>query len=304
MASASWASSSFVPRRDDSAFGSSLLVGPSSCRAAKLIVVEVRELVVDGAPTEYRVAGEGEPLVLVHGLSGSWRWWTPVLEPLAERRCVHLLDLPRLGRRLPAAELAGWLGRWLEAAALESVDLVGHSLGGLIAAELAAAQPQRARRLALVAPAGIPCGTQRAESRRTACSGRCTTSVDGSRRSPATRCELGRSISCAEPCSHPARDLRAWSSRRFRARTLLVWGEHDRLLPARIAAEWQRILPGSRLVRLPAGTCRCGRRPEELASCLLAFLDEELADDPCDEIGPGVVHGVRFTGDDDEPTAR
>jgi hypothetical protein len=37
-----------------------------------------------------------------------------------------LLDLPRLGRRLPAAELTGWLGRWIEAAELESVDLIGN----------------------------------------------------------------------------------------------------------------------------------------------------------------------------------
>ena len=121
--------------------------------------VEVRELVVDGSPAAYRVAGEGEPVVLVHGLSGSWRWWGPVLEPLTERRRVYVPELPRLGRRLPAAELTGWFGRWLDAAGLERVDLVGHSLGGLIAAELAGEQPSRARRLALVAPAGIPCGT-------------------------------------------------------------------------------------------------------------------------------------------------
>jgi pimeloyl-ACP methyl ester carboxylesterase len=98
--------------------------------------VEVRELVVDGTPVEYRVAGQGEPVVLVHGLSGSWRWWQPVLEPLAEHHRVHVLDLPRLGAGFPADELTGWLGRWLDAAELERVDLVGHSLGGLIAAEL------------------------------------------------------------------------------------------------------------------------------------------------------------------------
>src|SRR6185436_650104 len=100
-----------------------------------------------------------EPVVLVHGLSGSWRWWRPVLGPLTERRRVYIPVLPRLGRRLPAEALTRWLSGWLDAAGLERVDLVGHSLGGLIAAELAAEQPSRARRLALVAPAGIPCGT-------------------------------------------------------------------------------------------------------------------------------------------------
>jgi pimeloyl-ACP methyl ester carboxylesterase len=72
--------------------------------------VEIRELVVDRVATRYRVVGEGAPVVLVHGLSGSWRWWQPVLEPLAERRRVHVLDLPRLGPRLPATELTGIAG--------------------------------------------------------------------------------------------------------------------------------------------------------------------------------------------------
>ena len=257
---------------------------------------------VDGSPTEYRVAGEGEAVVLVHGLSGSWRWWRPVLEPLAEHRRVYLLDLPRLGRRFPAAELTGWLGRWLDAAALESVDLVGHSLGGLIAAELAAEQPQRAHRLVLVAPAGIPCGNTvlsrgvRLLGTLYDVRGRLPTIVgDAVRAGPLSL--LRGALFASE------RDLSVELAS-VHTRTLLVWGEDDRLVPARIAAEWQRILPGSRLVRLPCGHVPMWEAPRELASCLLAFLDEELVDDPCDEIGPGVVHRVRFTRNDDEPTAR
>ena len=172
----------------------------SASAAARLMFVEVRELVVDGSPAAYRVAGEGEPVVLVHGLSGSWRWWGPVLEPLTERRCVYVPELPRLGRRLPAAELTGWFGRWLDAAELERVDLT---------VDLAS----------------------------------------------------------------------------IRAGTLLVWGEDDRLLPERIAAEWLQVLPGARLVRLHCGHVPMWEAPRELASCLLAFLDEELADDLGDEVG-------------------
>ena len=82
-----------------------------------------------------------------------------MLEALAERHRVYVPELPKLGRRLPAEELTPWFARWLEAAGLEHADLVGHSLGGLIAAEAAAAQPERVRRLALIAPAGIPYGT-------------------------------------------------------------------------------------------------------------------------------------------------
>jgi len=264
--------------------------------------VEVRKLAVEGTPIAYRVAGQGEPVVLVHGLSGSWRWWQPVLEPLAERRRVHVLDLPRLGTRLPAEELTGWLGRWLDAAALERVDLIGHSLGGLIAAELAAAEPERVNRLALVAPAGIPCGNNvlsrgaRLLGTLYDVRGRLPTVVgDAIRVGPFSLLRGALFVS--------DRDLSVELAS-IQARTLLVWGEDDRLLPARIAAEWQRVLPASRLVRLQCGHVPMWEAPGELASCLLAFLDEELLDDACDQIRPGVVHGVPFTGDDDEPSAR
>jgi pimeloyl-ACP methyl ester carboxylesterase len=264
--------------------------------------VEVRELVVDGSPAAYRVAGEGEPVVLVHGLSGSWRWWGPVIEPLTERRCVYVPELPRLGRWLPAAELTGWFGRWLDAAGLERVDLVGHSLGGLIAAELAGEQPSRARRLALVAPAGIPCGTSLLSR-----GGRLAGTLYDLRRWLPT--VVGDALR-AGPLSllrgalfASERDLTV-DLASIRAGTLLVWGEDDRLLPERIAAEWLQVLPGARLVRLHCGHVPMWEAPRELASCLLAFLDEELADDLGDEVGSRVVRRVRLTGDDDKPTLR
>ena len=257
---------------------------------------------VDGTPSEYRVAGRGEPVVLVHGLSGSWRWWQPVLQPLAEHRRVHLLDLPRLGVRLPADQLTGWLGRWLDAAAIESVDLIGHSLGGLIAAELAAEQPGRVARLVLVAPAGIPCGNTvfsrgaRLLGTLYDVRGRLPTVVgDAVRAGPFS---LLRGALFASD-----RDLSAELAS-VRARTLLIWGEHDRLLPPRIAAEWQRVVPGLQLVHLPGGHVPMWEAPGELASCLVAFLDEELTDNPRDDTRPGVVDRVRLTGNDDEPTAR
>ena len=263
--------------------------------------MEVRKLAVEGTPIAYRVAGQGEPVVLVHGLSGSWRWWQPVLEPLAERHRVYLLDLPRLGVRLPADELTRWLGRWLDTAALERVDLIGHSLGGLIAAELAAAEPERVNRLALVAPAGIPCGNN-VLSRGARLLG---TLYDVRERLPTVVGDAVRagpfSLLRGAVFAHD-RSLGA-ELVSVRADTLLIWGEDDRLLPARIAEEWQRVLPGSRLVRLQCGHVPMWEAPGELAACLLAFLDQELVHDPCDQVGPRVVDGVRLAGHYDEPTA-
>jgi pimeloyl-ACP methyl ester carboxylesterase len=261
--------------------------------------VELRELEVDGRQVRYRLVGEGPPVVLVHGLSGSWRWWSPVCEPLADRHRLYLVDLPRLGRRLYAAALAGWLTRWLEAAGLESVDLVGHSLGGLVAAELAADRPERVHRLALVAPAGIPCG--RGTAHRTV---RLLETLYHVRKHMATvvgdALRTGPLAIMRGAVFVSARDLRGVLAS-VRAPSLLVWGERDRLTPTRIAEEWQGALPGSRLVLLPCGHVPMWEAPDELAAALLAFLEEQLPHESRDEVGPRVVHGVRLGRDGDQP---
>ena len=88
------------------------------------------------------------------------------------------------------------------------------------------------------------------------------------------------------------------------APTLLVWGERDRLVPVRIAEEWQQLLPTSRLARLSCGHVPMLEAPGDLAGCMLAFLDEELADDSGDQVGTRVVNRVGLAGDDDEPSSR
>lgn len=70
---------------------------------------------VRGFPIRYEVAGEGEPVVLVHGLSGSTRWWSRNAPALARRCRIYLVDLPgfgamrRLRRHFVLTETADWL---------------------------------------------------------------------------------------------------------------------------------------------------------------------------------------------------
>jgi pimeloyl-ACP methyl ester carboxylesterase len=264
--------------------------------------VECGRLEIEGRSVQYRFSGLGSPVVLVHGLSGSWRWWASVFDHLAEEHRVYVLDLPRLGRHLGPAELATWLGLWLRAAGLERVDLVGHSLGGLVAAELAANEPARVRRLALVAPAGIPCG--RGVGSRAVwllgtlydVRGRLPTIVSDALRAGPLGLALGAAFVSG-------RDLRGELAS-VRARSLLVWGRDDRLVPLHVAGEWQRALPGARLVLLPCGHVPMWDVPDELSACLLAFFEEELADDPGDELRSRVVDGVGLPGDDQESPAR
>ncbi|MBA2723257.1 MAG: alpha/beta fold hydrolase [Methylibium sp.] len=87
--------------------------------------------------------GIGKPLLLIHGLGGSWRSWTPVLGPLAARRQVIAVDLPGFGETPPLpgevsiATLADATCDFLKARHLIGVDAVGSSMGARLVLELA-----------------------------------------------------------------------------------------------------------------------------------------------------------------------
>jgi len=107
--------------------------------------------------------GEGEPLVLLHGGSGSWTHWIRNVEELAESgRRVLVPDLPGFGdsARPPGGQDADAivepLAQGIRLLAGDGpVDVAGFSFGGLTGALLAAAQPDRVRRLLLVGAPGL-----------------------------------------------------------------------------------------------------------------------------------------------------
>lgn len=86
--------------------------------------------------------GSGPPLVLVHGLGGSWRSWDPVLPALSEHREVVAVDLPGFaGETRPLAEptlaaLTDGLLEWLRDEGLADAPLVGSSMGARMVLEL------------------------------------------------------------------------------------------------------------------------------------------------------------------------
>ncbi len=106
-------------------------------------------------------AGSGPPLVLLHGIWEGWHSWSPVLDRLSAERDVLALTLPdHLGSPpLPAGttpSIEAWVDAVeaeLDAAGFERPDIVGNSLGGWMALELA--KRGRARTVVGVAPAGM-----------------------------------------------------------------------------------------------------------------------------------------------------
>lgn len=104
--------------------------------------------------------GEGEPVVLVHGGSGSWAHWARNIRALVEQgRKVWACDLPGCGEsdRPPVGEdgdaLPPWMEAGVDALGLETFDLVGFSFGAMVSGFYAAHYPQRVRKLVL---AGAP----------------------------------------------------------------------------------------------------------------------------------------------------
>jgi 3-oxoadipate enol-lactonase len=103
----------------------------------------------------YDVRGAGEPLLLIHGW-GYGRWgWAPVVDPLAEDFTVIAFDNRGIGESdvpdgpYTTAQMAGDAAAVLDAADLPRAHVVGTSLGGMIAQELALLHPERVDRLVL-----------------------------------------------------------------------------------------------------------------------------------------------------------
>jgi pimeloyl-ACP methyl ester carboxylesterase len=257
---------------------------------------------VDGRTARFTVAGSGDPVVLIHGLAGSRRWWSPLLPAFGAQRRVFALDLPRPSRAAPPSSWSTWLARWFDAAALERADVVGHSLGGIVAAEFATAYPERIRRLVLVAPAGIPCGRGL---------------VGRAMPLAGALVDLGASLPMVVGDAVRAGPLAVLRAATFvltrdlrrevggvQAPTLLLWGDRDRLVPLHVADEWARVLRASRVVYVPCGHVPMLEAPERVAAEVLSFLGEELEHDVGDEGRPRVVNGVGLAGNDDESPAR
>jgi pyruvate dehydrogenase E2 component (dihydrolipoamide acetyltransferase) len=123
--------------------------------------VEPAFLELDGLRLRYLQLGAGPPVVLIHGFGADLNTWMFTQPALAESHQVTALDLPGHGgstKDLGAgdlAALAGAVGAFLGAIDQGPVHLVGHSLGGAIALQLALEAPERVASTSLIAPAGL-----------------------------------------------------------------------------------------------------------------------------------------------------
>lgn len=239
--------------------------------------LQVNTIEVRGKPVSYKMAGSGKPLILVHGLSGSTRWWVRNIPAFAPHYTVYLVDLPGFGtlarrQRFVLSEAAGWLLDWFSAIGLRRAHWIGHSMGGYLCLQIAACQPQVADRLVLAAPALLPGGHSwksyllplMAAARYMRPSFLPILLADALRAGPlilvrATRDLLAKDIR-EEICA-------------VQSPILLVWGQNDTLVPPVLGDLLHAAIPHSRLLILKgAGHVLMYDRSHAFNETVLDFL--------------------------------
>ena len=236
--------------------------------------MELKTVATPHVPVRYLEGGSGPPLVFLHGAGGVTAE-DPFLNALAEHFHVHAPFLPGYGDSEECGELRDMLDITLhywdvvDALGLKDPVLVGQSMGGMIAAEMAAIAPREVSRLALICPAGLwlddhPIADifstlpyeMPALLFHDAEAGAAMLTAGRSVEDPgflqAYLVQNARQLGMAGRMLFPIPD-RGLSQRLYRvkAKTILVWGDSDKLIPPVYAQEFKRRIAGAQLVSIP-----------------------------------------------------
>jgi pimeloyl-ACP methyl ester carboxylesterase len=256
--------------------------------------IQVNERVVEVGPIQARVlvAGTGDPVLFVHGAGGLM--WDPFLEALAADHTVYAVEHPGGGEsdaltHLPGIwELVLFYDELLDVLGLDTVQVVGHSFGGMVAAELASNSPKRVSRLVLIAPigfwredkpipdiAGIPPETLPGLVLADPNSPLAATMVppaDDPQALFEAAVRMASILHFIWPIPDKGLDRRI---HRVTAPTLLIWGAQDKLVDPVYAEEFTSRLRDSRLeVVQDAGHLPQLEQTDAVRDHVLRFLDE------------------------------
>jgi pimeloyl-ACP methyl ester carboxylesterase len=248
------------------------------------------EFAIRGCRIRLMRAGAGEPLVYLHGASGAA--WLPALQTLSQKYDVIAPEHPGFGE----SDTPDWLDTIhdlayfyldvLEALDLKGVHLIGNSLGGWLAAEIAVRNTSRLASLTLCNAAGlyVP-GVKQSDSYM----------MSEEQRLRAFFYDANKAEQMVARVMHPDREDTVLKNRATVARlswqprshdpdlpkwlhridvpTLILWGDHDSSFPTEHALAYQKAIPGAKLALIP----KCGHvpqieKPDEFIAALESFI--------------------------------
>jgi pimeloyl-ACP methyl ester carboxylesterase len=247
---------------------------------------------VNGETLRVFESGEGRPVLFLHGAGGAN--WYPLLEILAQTHRVIAPEHPGFGRsKIPewmmsVGDLAFFYLDFLDALDLKDVHLVGHSLGGWTAAEIAIRNTARLKSVSLLAPAGVrspevPFGdiflwTPEEHARRSFFDRRLiedrikqlpNLDVDVQLQNRAAAARLAWNPRLNNP------QLPYWLHR-IDVPALFVWGKDDQICPFACAEPYMKPLKNAELYALAqTGHALHTERPKEVAAKLASFIAAE-----------------------------
>ncbi len=236
--------------------------------------MELKTIAAPRVPVRYFEGGKGETLVFLHGAGGVLAD-DPFLAALAQKYHVYAPLTPGYGDSEECGEIRDMLDftlhTWdvVDALGLKNPILVGHSMGGMIAAEMAAIAPHDVSRLALICPAGLWLETnpvpdmfslmpyeypallfhdvKKGTELLTA-----GMALDNPEWLKGFLVTNARQMGMAGRILFPIPE-RGLSSRlyRIKAKTILIWGDDDRLIAPAYAQAFRKGISGSELVMIP-----------------------------------------------------
>jgi abhydrolase domain-containing protein 6 len=248
---------------------------------------------INGFPCRVWSKGHGPKLGFLAGLGGLPRW-LPFLDKLAETRTVIVPSLPGYPGASGHGELDTHLDwvlavrQLIDKAGLAGADLVGSSVGGSFAAEMAAIWPDKVKRLALIAPFGLfdekDPATDPWAQKQDEIPGLMTANADAYKKlkempvganSIEWPIEQTRAAEAAARIFWPLGNTKLEKRLPFiKAPTLLLWGEQDRLMPRSYAATIAKALKGKTETRIIAGAGHLAEldKPDDVAAAILGFM--------------------------------
>ncbi len=128
---------------------------------ADYLSIPSQKIDLAGVKVHFVEAGKGPPLLFLHGLGGSWKDWSATLPAFAANYRVIAVDFPGFGDsdqpevRYSVEWLTDVMEKFILERKLEGLNLVGHSMGGLVALDLAARPGSRVKRLIVTDAVGI-----------------------------------------------------------------------------------------------------------------------------------------------------